>query len=130
MSVAAWCLFAAFLLIYWPRGATIRGILKREGRYDILEPRAQEARLEGRALRAHSAHLNMLEAFPAFAAAVLLNHVLASDPAWRDGLALAFVAARIIYIPAYLYDWGYGRTAVWAVGFFATLGLLILPAFA
>lgn len=130
MTIAAWCLLAAFLLIYIPRGPTIRGALKQEGGYDILEPRAQEARLGGRALRAHSAHLNMLEAFPAFAAAVLINHILATDPAWRDGLALAFIAARIVYIPAYLYDWGYGRTAVWAVGFFATLALLALPALA
>lgn len=130
MPVAAWCLLAAFVLIYWPRVIAYRATMAQEGRYDILEPRAQQQRLAGKALRAQSAHQNMLEAFPAFAAAVLLNLILPSDPAWRDGLAIAFVLARAVYIPAYLGDWGYWRTAVWGVGFFATLGLLLLPAFA
>jgi len=129
MTIAAWCLLAGFVLIYWPRGMAYRATRAQEGRYDILEPRAQQQRLAGKALRAQSAHQNMLEAFPAFAAAVLLNHILASDPLWRDGLALVFVVARVLYLPAYMRDWGYWRTAIWAVGFFATLGLFLLPAF-
>mgnify|MGYP005876324677 CR=1 FL=1 len=128
MTIAAWCLLAAFILIYAPRGPALRGILEQEGHYDILEPRAQQARLKGKALRAMGAHQNMIEAFGPFAAAVIMAHFLEADPLWRDGLALLFIAARILFIPAYLRDWGYGRTAIWAVGLIATLILFILPA--
>ncbi len=130
MTIAGWTLLVAFLLIYLPRGRAIRGAIRAEGRYDILEPRAQQARLEGKAARAQAAHQNMMEAFAPFAAAVLLNHILPSDAVWRDGLALVFIAARLLYYPAYLNDWGYGRTAVWAVGFLAVIGLFLLPAVA
>ncbi|GER05917.1 membrane protein [Iodidimonas muriae] len=129
MTLAAWCLLAAFLLIYAPRGPLLKSTLTQEGRYDILEPRAQQARLKGKAMRAYGAHLNMVEAFGPFAAAVIMAHILEADPLWRDGLAVTFIAARLLYIPAYLRDWGYGRTAVWAVGLLAVIGLFILPAF-
>ncbi len=129
MTVAAWCLVVAFVLIYIPRGTAIRGAIRQDGDYDISNPRAQQARLRGRAARAQAAHLNMVEAFAPFAAAVLLDHLLAADPFWRDALAVTFVAARILYIPAYIRDWGYGRTGIWAVGLLATLALFLLPAF-
>ncbi len=130
MTIAAWCLVAAFVLIYLPRGAAIRGAIRQDGDYDISNPRAQQARLQGSAARAQAAHLNMVEAFGPFAAAVLLDHLFAVDVFWRDTLAVVFVAARILYIPAYVRDWGYGRTAIWAVGLLATLALFLLPAFA
>ena len=129
MTIAAWCLLAVFLLIYLPRFAAIRGAIAQEGDYDIINPRAQEARLEGRAARAQAAHLNAVECFAPFAAAVWVAHAFDADPALRDGLAVAFVVARVVYIPAYLNDWGYGRTGVWAVGWFATIALFILPVF-
>lgn len=130
MTIAAWCLLAAFLLAYIARGPAIRGAMKMDGRYDINDPRGQQARLAGKAARAQAAHQNMIEAFAPFAAGVLLNHILPTDAAWRDGLAVVFIAARIVYYPAYLHAWGYGRSLVWLVGALAVIGLLILPAFA
>ncbi|RMF16159.1 MAG: MAPEG family protein [Alphaproteobacteria bacterium] len=130
MTIAAWCLVIAFVLIYVPRGAAIRGAIRQDGDYDIINPRAQQARLEGRAACAQAAHLNMVEAFGPFAAAVLLDHVLGADAFWRDALAVIFIVARVLYIPAYTRGWGYGRTAIWAIGLLATLGLFLLPAFA
>jgi uncharacterized MAPEG superfamily protein len=40
-------------------------------------------------------------------------------------LAYAYLAARILYIPAYAYGWRPWRSAIWAVGWFATLGLML-----
>jgi len=132
MTIALWCLLAAFILIYVPRVPALKGAIAQEKRYDILEPRAQQARLTGRGLRAQSAHQNMVEAFAPFAVGVLLNHIesVPTDAALRDILALVFIATRLVYIPAYLNDWGYGRSAVWAVGVLAVIGLLTLPAMA
>ena len=39
--------------------------------------------------------------------------------------AWAYLAARILYIPAYAYGLRPWRSAIWAVGFFATVAMLI-----
>ena len=35
------------------------------------------------------------------------------------------LAARILYVPAYAFGWNPWRSAIWAVGFLATLTMLI-----
>lgn len=127
MTIAVWCVFASFILIYLPRGMTIRGAVRQDGGYDVHHPRAQEARLEGKPARAQAAHHNMIEGFAPFLGGVWVAHAFGADAALRDGLALAYVAARLVYIVAYVGDWGYGRTAIWFIGWFATLGLYLAP---
>ena len=39
--------------------------------------------------------------------------------------AWVYLGARILYVPAYYLGWRPGRSAIWAVGFFATLTLLL-----
>lgn len=39
--------------------------------------------------------------------------------------AYVYLAARVLYVPAYAYGWAPGRSAIWAVGFFATLTMLV-----
>ena len=102
MDISIWCLLVAFMMIYAPRMPAIKGVIKAEGRYDLGNPRPQQARLTGRAARAQAAHLNSLEAFAPFAAAVWVAHYGGTDPALRDTLALVFVGARGLYILAYL----------------------------
>jgi len=41
-------------------------------------------------------------------------------------LAWAYVAARILYVPAYALGWQPWRSLIWMVGAIATLALLIL----
>jgi uncharacterized MAPEG superfamily protein len=36
-----------------------------------------------------------------------------------------YLAARVLYIPAYVYGWRPGRSIIWAAGFFATLIMII-----
>ena len=45
-----------------------------------------------------------------------------------DWLALAYVAARLIYPALYLADIATMRSLVWSVGYFASLALLASPA--
>ena len=71
IAVAYWCVLAAALLPYlWV------GIAKAGGaRFDNRDPRAWLARQEEpKRQRATAAQLNAFEAFPAFAAGVLIAH--------------------------------------------------------
>ena len=38
--------------------------------------------------------------------------------------AWVYLAARILYVPAYLYGWKPGRSAIWMVGFTATMVMI------
>lgn len=127
MDIAIWCIFIAFMLIYAPRMAAIRGAIDQEGRYDLAEPRPQQARLTGRGGRAQAAHQNSVEAFAPFAAAVWIAYHGGTDALLRDTLAVIFVAARGLYIFAYLADLNPWRTVVWTVGALATIGLFVSP---
>ncbi|NCU21433.1 MAPEG family protein, partial [Candidatus Falkowbacteria bacterium] len=39
--------------------------------------------------------------------------------------AFTYLGARILYVPAYAYGWTPWRSVIWAVGFFATVAMLI-----
>lgn len=128
MDISIWCVFAAFLLIYLPRLPAIRGTLAEEGHIDLANPRQQQARLKGRGSRAQAAHLNSVEAFAPFAAAVWAAHYAGVDAGLRDGLAVAFIVARVGFIAAYLADLNPWRTLIWSGGFLAVLGLFVAAA--
>jgi uncharacterized MAPEG superfamily protein len=128
MSIAFWCLIVAWVWIYLSKGPVVVAMAKLGG-YDNHHPRAQQAKLEGWGARALASHQNGFEAFPAFAAAVLTAQVLGGSPEWMDRLAITFVAARILYTGLYVADLSTLRSTVWSVGWFATLGLFLLPLF-
>ena len=39
--------------------------------------------------------------------------------------AWVYLAARVLYIPAYAYGWRPWRSAIWGVGFLATLAMIV-----
>lgn len=119
MNVAFWCVLAAGLMPY-----LFTAIAKVVGeRFDNRRPREWQARLSGLPARAHAAHLNSFEAFPLFAAAVLVAH-LAQVPAARiDALALAFVALRLGFGACYLADWPRARSLVWLLALLCCIAL-------
>lgn len=90
------------------------------------DPRAYAATLDGRRKRAHNAHLNGFEAFPAFAAAVLLAEHAGAPQGTVDTLALVFVAARVLHGVLYIADQATLRSLVWSVGIGAVVWLFIL----
>ncbi|MDD0977210.1 MAPEG family protein [Pseudomonas fontis] len=121
MTVAFWCVLIALLL---PIVCT--SIAKfSSGRYSLgrnHDPRAFLDTLEGLPRRANAAQLNSLEAFPAFAAAVIIADILGNaEQVTQDVLAVLFITSRLLYIICYLADWAMLRSAVWFVG----LGLII-----
>jgi uncharacterized MAPEG superfamily protein len=129
MTLPLGCIGIAFLLVYLPKLVSSLAMSKMPGGYDNKEPRAQQAKLAGWGARAHAAHLNGFEAFAPFAAAVLVAVVAHADPKWTNILALTHVGARTVYPFIYLANLGTLRSAIWTVGFGATLALFALPLF-
>ena len=124
MTVAELCLLATVIL--WL--ATI-GLAKGFGwrDYDNARPRKTEFYAEGWRARALGAHQNGLEALPFFAAAVLLAEFRAAPQGLVDGLAGAFVVARLAYVTAYICDRDILRSVIWSTGFLINIALFLAP---
>lgn len=68
---------------------------------------------------------NHFEGLILFAIAVLVVVLGNQSSGVTVACAWAYLAARILYIPAYAYGLRPWRSAIWAVGFFATVAMLI-----
>jgi uncharacterized MAPEG superfamily protein len=123
MTTAFWCVLAAGLLPY-------AGTLAAKGgaRFNNHDPRAWLAAQTGWRSRANSAQLNGFEAFPLFAAAVIVAHLTGAPRARVDLLALLFVAARITYLLAYLADLALLRSVVGFVGIASAVAIFVAAA--
>ena len=118
MTIAYWCVLVAGLL---PYVATLTA--KGGARFDNANPRAWLANQSGYRARANAAQLNSFEAFPFFAAAVVIAHLVAAPQARIDLLAVVFVVARAAFIACYLANLATLRSLVWLVGFGAVVAL-------
>jgi uncharacterized MAPEG superfamily protein len=128
MTIPFYCVMAAWALIYAPKFIASSAVA-RAGHYDNNNPRDQQATLTGWKRRAHAAHLNAIENFAPFAAAVFVAHLGHAGEPLAGGLALAYVAARAVYPVLYLADLASARSTVWGIGMLATLGLFVSPLF-
>ncbi|SDU09533.1 MAPEG family protein [Halopseudomonas salegens] len=130
MSFPLWCLFIAALLLVATK-APVAVAMARSGNkgYDNRHPRAQQAALTGWGARAMAAHANHFEAFPVFAAGVLVAQVTGSAGTLVNTLAALFVLARIGYTVLYIKDVHLLRSLVWGVGFISSVLLLLSPLF-
>jgi uncharacterized MAPEG superfamily protein len=123
MTIAFWCVLLAALAPY----LTIAPAKVRED-FDNNAPRAWEARLDGWRARLHAAHLNGFEAFPPFAAGVIIAQLARAPQTRIDALAVAFVAARLLYAWLYYADQASLRSVVWSAGFLCVIGLFVVAA--
>lgn len=128
MTIPFFCVAIAFALIFLTKAPVAVAMGKQPRGYDNNNPRDQQASLEGWGRRAAASHANTIEAFPGFAAGVLISHVGGGDPQWSVWLAIAFVAARVLYPVLYIADIHWARSTIWAVGAGASFALMLLPA--
>jgi uncharacterized MAPEG superfamily protein len=124
MTIALWCVFTAALL---PYAATVTAKSDRRS-YDNRNPRAWLARQEGFRARANAAQMNAFEAFPFFAAAVIVAHLLRGPQPLVDTLALVFIAARLAHLACYLANRAALRSLVWFVGFLTVIAIFVTAA--
>lgn len=123
MSLALWCvLLAAFLPFPYTLAA------KWGAGYDNASPRNYLQGLQGWRQRAHWVQLNSFEAFPAFAAAVIVNHLVLGANARADALALAWVVCRLLYGACYLADRATLRSMLWMAASACVVGLFVSAA--
>jgi uncharacterized MAPEG superfamily protein len=90
-----------------------------------MSPRDEPRRLTGMAGRLQRALQNHFEGLIMFTLAVVVVTVSGQSGGLTAGCAWAYLAARALYIPAYAFGWSPWRSVIWAVGFFATLIMLI-----
>jgi len=86
------------------------------------EMSARTARL-GRALNNH------FEGLILFTISVLVVTLGQAASPFTAACAWVYLGARVLYIPAYAYDLRPWRSLVWAIGFFATLLMLLASLF-
>jgi len=124
MTVAEWMLLAAVVL-YLLTIAPFKPLGHRE--FDNSKPRDPEFYANPLRARALGAHLNGIETFPFFAAAVLLAEFRVAPQHLIDELAVAFILLRLLFVGAYLLDYPTLRTLLWNAGFAINLAIFFLP---
>jgi uncharacterized MAPEG superfamily protein len=124
MTTAYWCVLVAALMPF-----LFTGIAKFSGPgFNNRTPRDFQDRLDGMRKRAHWAHLNSFEAFPPFAAAVIIAHQLGAAQGRVDLLAVVFILARLAYGALYMADLATLRSLAWVVGLGCVVGLFAIAA--
>ena len=122
MTFAYWTIvFAMFLPIIWVGVAKVNG-----SGYDNDKPRKWLERQQGIGQRANWAQQNAYEAFPPFAAAVIVAHLTGSNQMTIDILAGAFILVRIAHGVFYIRDMSTLRSLAWVVGFGCTVALFLI----
>jgi uncharacterized MAPEG superfamily protein len=125
MTTAEWCLFGAVVL-YLVTLAPAKALASRE--FDNARPRDPAFYADPLRARILGAHINGIETFPFFAAAVLLAELRQAPQASIDLLAAGFLLTRIAFVLAYVGDKATLRTILWNVAFFFNIGIFFLPA--
>ena len=90
-----------------------------------MSPRDEGRRLEGMAGRLQRAHQNLTEGLVIYTVAAVAVTLSGAATPFTTGCAWVFLAARVIYVPLYAFGLAPWRSLVWAVGFFATLAMLV-----
>lgn len=124
MTTAYWCVLVASLMpLLWTAVAKFSG-----PGFNNHAPREFQARLTGFRARAHWAHQNSFEAFPPFAAAVIIAHLAGAAQERIDLLALAFIALRLVYGVLYLADQALLRSIAWTAAVGCVIALFVSAA--
>ncbi|MBC9179020.1 MAPEG family protein [Pseudoroseomonas ludipueritiae] len=122
MTLANWMILVAAMLPY-----LAAAIAKAGAPFDNSAPRAWLEKQTGYRQRADWAQRNHFEAFPPFAAAVILAQMADAPQGRIDLLALAFVLLRLAYTGAYLANLATPRTLLFGLGIGCVVWLFLLP---
>ena len=123
MTFAYWCVvLTAFLPVIWA-GIAKSGLKN----FDNSNPRECLDKATGWAQRANWAQMNSYEAFPPFAAGVIVAHLAGAQQIHIDVLAGIFLACRLIHGIVYITDRSSIRSLVWTTGFLCTVALFLSP---
>ncbi|MDU8911864.1 MAPEG family protein [Aestuariicoccus sp. MJ-SS9] len=91
-----------------------------------LSPRDTPVQLTSLAGRAQRAMNNHFEGLILFSIACLVVTFSDRGDATTAACAALYLAARVLYVPAYLFGWAPWRSLIWSVGFLATTAMLLI----
>ena len=112
MTLALWSVLIAGLLPYLATAAAKWGFKN----FDNNNPRHWLAKQDGFRARGNAAQHNSFEAFPFFAAAVIIATLAKASPGALNTLAIVFIAARVGFLLCYLTDKATLRSIFWFIG--------------
>ena len=124
MTLAYACVLIVALLPYvW----TVIAKRTASGRFDNRDPRQWLEKQENpRVRRANAAQKNAFEAFPAFAAGVVMAQLAGVDPRTIGAIAALFVVCRVLHGVFYVGNKSSMRSLVWFVGLACVVSLLAM----
>ena len=124
MTLAYACVLIAALLPYvW----TVIAKRSASGRFDNRDPRQWLEKQENpRARRANAAQKNAFEAFPAFAAGVLMAQFAGVEPRMIGYIAVVFVISRVLHGVFYVGNQSSMRSLVWFAGLVCVVTLMVM----
>lgn len=125
MTTAYWCVLAGGLMpIIWTAVAKIGGANKMPMSANAA-PREFLATVTGHQKRADYAQVNAFEAFPIFAAAVIIAHLTGVAQHRLDLLALSWIALRFAHGVAYVAGWSTLRSLLYFAALACVVGLFV-----
>lgn len=128
MILAYWCvLIAAFMPVAFVGYAKFAGGDKM-GPRENHHPREWLNGIEGAQKRAYWAQINGFEAFPPFAAGVIIAVIAGGSIAATNILAVLFILLRLVYGWCYISDRASLRSLVWTAATACTVALFIVAA--
>ena len=90
-----------------------------------MGPRDKPVTVPGRTGRLQRALNNHFEGLILFTLAVVVVTLGGQSTALTAACAWIYLAARVLYIPAYAFGWVPWRSAIWAAGFAATMTMIL-----
>ena len=121
MTIAIWRILIAAILP-WVAFGFVKGL-------DPNQPRARAGDLAGQSARACGAHLNALETFPFFAAAVIVAHVAGGPSRTAGVLAAVHILLRIGHMAACVAGRQPLRSAAFGLAQLAAVAIFVSPLF-
>lgn len=81
--------------------------------------------LSSKTARLHRAMENHFEGLILFSIACVTVAISEASTAFTALCAFVYLAARVVYVPAYVFGWVPWRTVVWTLGYLATAAMLV-----
>jgi len=120
LALAALLQSAQFILFALPANLELG-----TGYTSSARDRPPSRQLSEKTARLQRALNNHFEGLILFTIAALLVTLSNQSTAFTATCAYAYLVARLLYIPAYAFGWRPWRSAIWAVGFFATNAMIV-----
>ena len=125
LTLADLSILGAVIAYMLPIAVAKYGALKA---FDNAKPRDPEFFKDPFRARALGAHLNGLEGFAFFAAAVIIAQMRGASQPLVDGLAFAYLGLRLAYVALYLAGQSSLRSLTWALALAVNIAILLSAA--